>query len=107
MNDELYKCLNQQIKWLSIIYIIFNVVDWTIILVGDNLEFTHFYCYSTFYLTPADTKGAWFLTIQTLYFFLFSLILWYIFFRIPANNGLVSGLLVKSMNMTTGMRTPG
>lgn len=46
---------------MSSIYIVFALIDWLLIILGNKFEDDNFYCYENYYLTPSNNKGAWFL----------------------------------------------
>mmetsp|Transcript_33724 Transcript_33724/g.32756 ORF Transcript_33724/g.32756 Transcript_33724/m.32756 type:complete len:81 (+) Transcript_33724:377-619(+) len=74
---------------LAVIYLVFILIDWTLLLMGDFIEYDHFYCYDSIYLSPATALGSWYLIFQTLYFMVFSFMLWFIFFYIPKKYGML------------------
>lgn len=82
---------------MSIVYLVFGIIDWTLIIVGNKVELSHFICYNNHFLVPADAQGAWYLIFQTLYYFSFSLMIWHLFYSIPKQYGLISNPLVKSI----------
>lgn len=52
------------------------------------------------YLFTGCTSGAWFLLVEELVFYLFSINIWYIFYKIPDNYG----LLLKKVKDTSRFR---
>jgi hypothetical protein len=92
----------KQIKWMAISYIMFEAINWTILIVGNKIEVNNLICYEEVYIFPENNKGAWFLFIWNLYFYSFSMFLWYIFYRLPYEHGLITKLNIKSLRMTRG-----
>lgn len=77
---------------MTIFYLIFTVVDILLIILGNSFSITEdFVCYYHVYLIVKTNWGALFMLIHSAFFFLFAIMIWDIFYRLP----LVHGLMVS------------
>ena len=90
-DDERQKCLEQQMNHMSVFYIIFSIIDILLLVVGDivNSSKPIFACSQSIYMLPRNDGGAIYLFVDGLIFFLFSLNISHIFYKIPDKYGLV------------------
>ena len=56
------------------------------------------------YLLSADTSGALFMLFYTLFYFMFSILIWYIFYRIPDKSGMISKHISNPITMPASKR---
>ena len=76
---------------MSVFYIIFSTIDILLLVLGDKLNKSQpiFACSQGIYMLPRNDKGAIYLLVDGLIFFLFSLNISHIFYKIPDQHGLV------------------
>jgi len=87
---------------MAIFYFIFVSIDWMLIAIGNTLEDEKdlFMCFEDVYLIVIKNKGAWFFICQSLFLFLFSILIWHIFYRLPDSYGLLKKREAKSMRVS-------
>jgi hypothetical protein len=85
------KCLLKQTRFLSVFYIGFSLTDLLMMGLGNLLfkENKDFNCLSESTVVAKNTGGAFYLLFYSILLLLYSLTLWFIFYRIPADFGLV------------------
>ena len=83
-------------------YLMFQAIDWAMILGGNATPTSELFdCQNEVYVVVAcsDSNGAIFLFAQSIILFLFSLLIWYIFYRIPDSFGLLKKRQTKDLIM--------
>lgn len=66
----------------------------------NNSDQLVFECVDEWYLLYLEPPAAWFTLFHGLFFLLFSVLIWYIFYRLPYNYGLITKQNAKSLRMT-------
>jgi hypothetical protein len=76
---------------MSIFYVMFSIIDILLLVIGDlvNTSKPIFACSQKIYMLPRNDGGAIYLFVDALIFFLFSLNIAHIFYKIPDKYGLV------------------
>ena len=94
---------------MAIFYFIFVSIDWMLIAIGNALfdDDRAYKCLFHVYLIVNNAEGAWYLICHSIFVFLFSLLIWFIFYRIPDKYGLLKKkeaqqLLIKSFYQKSG-----
>lgn len=85
-------CLRLQTKLIGIFYLCFSIIDFLMMGLG-NLLFTQdkdFVCVDDSMVMPNNNGGAGFLFAYSMMLLLYSLMLWFIFYKIPSRFGLIS-----------------
>eukprot|EP00347_Sterkiella_histriomuscorum_P021545 403333601 len=107
-DDKSHQCLEQQIKRLSIFYLAFAFADVLLLIIGnviDNNESEVFTCVDNWYLLYEETPAVIFTLFHSLFFMLFSIQIWYIFYRLPYNHGLIKKLKTENLRMTNNYKS--
>lgn len=102
-DDRLFECLEVQIKRLAIFYLAFAFIDLMLLGIGnivDNNDRFAFECLYDWYFLVVANEGVWFNLFHSLFFYVFSIIIWYIFYRLPYNYGLIRKTNTKDLRMT-------
>lgn len=98
-DDQQFKCLEQQIKFMAIFYLVFSFFDLLLMAVADIIDAERgdrlFLCAYGWYMMPKDDGGSIFMLFDDSFLYLFSLMISHIFYRIPDNHGL---LVTKAAN---------
>jgi hypothetical protein len=78
-------CFSAQTKWLAISYFCFVVLDFILMGIGNVLmERDHdFICENQTELLSINNAGAAFLLLYTLFMLSFSIMIWFIFYKLP------------------------
>jgi hypothetical protein len=81
---------------MSIFYLVFSFIDIVLLISGDlvNKYKPIFACSQSIYMLPRNDGGAIYLFVDSLIFFLFSLNIGHIFYKIPDKFGLLVKRLV-------------
>ncbi len=91
-DDHRQKCLEEQMNHMSVFYLVFSTIDIILLVVGDLVSSNKpgiFACSQGIYMLPRNDGGAIYLFVDSLIFFLFSLNISHIFYKIPDKYGLV------------------
>jgi hypothetical protein len=102
-DDKMFECLEIQIKRLAIFYLAFSFIDLMLLGIGNIIDSnarTAFECLHGWYFLVLTNSGVWFNLFHCLFFYFFSIIIWYIFYRLPYNYGLIMKMNTKSLRMT-------
>jgi hypothetical protein len=102
VNDKWQKCLESQMKTLSISYVGFVVLDWILLIVGnymDDIDKYAFDCLYDVFLFAEDNDGVIFSFVHSLYFLTYSIIIWYVFYFCPLRYGLLAKSSAKDFNV--------
>lgn len=76
---------------MSVFYLAFTCIDIMFLFLGDELFEKHdIDCMDDMIIIPKNNSAASFLLFNSILFFAFSLLIWYIFYSIPEKHGLVS-----------------
>lgn len=71
----------------------------------DNNERFAFECLHDWYFIVVENPGVWFSLFHLLFFYVFSIIIWYIFYRLPYNYGLILKTNTQDLRMTNFYRS--
>ena len=66
----------------------------------DNNERTAFECLHNWYFLVISNPGVWFNLFHSLFFYFFSVLIWYIFYYLPYSYGLIRKMSAKDLRMT-------
>lgn len=84
------ECLFQQVKIMTIFYMLFTLIDLVLIISGNSFyQKENFTCLFHDYLIVTSDWGALYMFIHSSFFFLFAVMMWFIFYRLPRLYGLV------------------
>lgn len=79
---------------MSVFYLLFTLIDVVLIVLGNAYyKEENFTCYFKYYLVVTSEWGAFYMLIHSSFFFLFAIMIWDIFYRLP----LVHGLMVTKL----------
>jgi hypothetical protein len=98
-DDKGYKCLEQQIKFMSVFYLAFSFMDLLILALADifsTRSSSMFICAHERYLLPLTDGGAMLLLGEAFFLYSFSLIITHIFYKIPYSHGLLLRNVIRS-----------
>jgi hypothetical protein len=88
--DNVANCLKQQVNIMSVFYLAFTLIDFFLIVLGNIFyEQKNFICMFDHYLIVTTNWGAFYLTLHSSFFFLFAIMIWDIFYRLPNVYGLI------------------
>ena len=88
-DDVRGQCLEKQITYMSVFYVVFSVIDLLILGIGDLIQKKMFICTNGVFLLPRDDFGCGYLLLDSITFFAFSFNIIFIFFKIPDQHGLL------------------
>ena len=76
-------------------------IDWMLIAIGNSLfiDDTSYKCIKSVYLIVNDGLGAAYLLCHSIFVFMFSLLIWYIFYRIPEKYGLLKSAVADRLTV--------
>lgn len=110
-DENAYRCLEMQIKCMSIFYLVFSFIDLMLLGIGDVIDRDAsketFLCIDKVYLFPNSEGASYFLIFHNLFFYLFSILIWSIFYKIPDKFGLIKRILAKDLNMRKSIMKDG
>ena len=86
---------------MAIFYFIFVSIDWMLIAIGNSLfdDDTSYKCLHNVYLIVNDPIGALYLTFHAIFVFMFSVLIWYLFYRIPEKYGLIKRMQTEDLKV--------
>lgn len=75
---------------MSVFYLLFTLIDVVLIVLGNAYyKEENFTCYYKYYLVVTSEWGAFYMLIHSSFFFLFAIMIWDIFYRLPLVHGLM------------------
>ena len=98
LNSELseLKGLQRQTFFLTISYFVFNILDIMFMSISNILYTNNFICVEENNVRATDNLGSSLMLFMALSILLFSLMMWYIFYKIPERSGLISKAKAKT-----------
>ena len=94
---------------MSILYLVFAFTDLLLLIIGNVIDkqedYVDFYCVEDWYLLYFKTPSVIFVLFHNLFFCLFSIQIWYIFYRLPYIHGLIEKPRVENLRMTTNFKS--
>ena len=86
---------------MAIFYMAFALADLMLLSVGNTFykDGKEYLCLYTWYLISQTNSGSWYLLFHEIFYYLFSVLIWYIFYKIPDNHGLIKKLTTKDLYM--------
>lgn len=91
---------------MAVFYFMFSCIDWMFIAIGNTIyDEQRFHCFYEVYLVSANTSDSVFLLFHSIFIFAFSFLIWYIFYRIPDNYGLLSKRKTAQMRINENFRS--
>ena len=79
---------------LASYYLIFTIVDCLLMIVGNSLfrKDSDFYCFNDSTVIPESNAGAGYMMVYTILILLYSLMVWFVFYKVPESYKLISNL---------------
>jgi len=76
---------------MAVFYLVFVLMDLLLLILGDRLfKINDFKCHQEHYIIPLNSGAAAFLFAEALMFYLFSVLIWIIFFYLPEKYGMIT-----------------
>lgn len=90
--DRQYSCLISQMRSMSIGSLVFCMISSVFLTTANIMNHTFgemIFCRLDWYLIPVTNSGSVLMVLHTLYFYAFSILVWYVFYKIPYRHGLI------------------
>lgn len=87
---------------MTVFYLLFSFSDLILLYIGNVVDAHNentFLCVTTWYMISVTKAGSVFLLFHNLFLYLFSILIWYIFYRIPQKYGLLGHSSAKDLVM--------
>ena len=80
-NLQQHKCLEKQVKFMSVFYLALTCIDIMFLFLGDEMFEKHdIECLDSMIIIVKNNSAASFLLFNSILFFAFSILIWYIFY---------------------------
>lgn len=87
-NSDHINCTIDQMKSLSVLYLIIVTIDWIVIIITNNVDVDdEIICYQQVYVIAEGYYGSLFIACYDIFIYAQSIMIWNIFYRIPKSYG--------------------
>ncbi|CDW76323.1 UNKNOWN [Stylonychia lemnae] len=102
-DNKIYQCMNTQVKYLAYSYVLFSVSDVILLFVGNVIHSQGeiFICTKSWYMMSESPEGSVFILVDYIFLYLFSILIWFIFYRLPDKYGLLGHTQAQDLKMSS------
>eukprot|EP00347_Sterkiella_histriomuscorum_P017622 403348633 len=109
-DDKQYNCLQSQVKYLAYFYVLFSMVDIIMLVVGNQIDqkgSETFICMDNWYMMSESVPASIFLLFDNIVLYLITILIWFIFYRLPDYYGLLGSTKASDLVMSKSTKSSG